>query len=63
MVARSYKILLICSLIIGVMGCASMRPKIPVEKGSVEPGASVSRGEAAFGCSVPLSPSANHYPP
>lgn len=48
MVARSYKILLICSLIIGVMGCASMRPKIPVEKASVEPGTAVARGEASF---------------
>ena len=48
MVGRSYKILLICSLIIGLMGCASMRPKIPVEKGSVEPGTAVARGEASF---------------
>ena len=48
MVARSYKILLICSLAIVVIGCASMRPKIPVEKGSVEPGTAVARGEASF---------------
>jgi thioredoxin-dependent peroxiredoxin len=48
MVARSYKILLICSFTIVVIGCASMRPKIPVEKGSVEPGTAVTRGEASF---------------
>ena len=48
MVARSYKILLICSLIVAVMGCASMRPQIPVERGSVEPGTAVARGETSF---------------
>jgi thioredoxin-dependent peroxiredoxin len=35
-------------LILLILGCASARPKIPMEKGSVEPGASVSRGEARF---------------
>jgi len=48
MVAKRYKLLSICSLIILLIGCASMRPKIPVEKGSVEPGTSVARGEARF---------------
>jgi len=48
MVAKKYKLLSICSLIILLIGCASMRPKIPVEKGSVEPGTSVARGEARF---------------
>ena len=48
MVAKRYKPLLVCSLIILLIGCASMRPKIPVEKGSVEPGTSVARGEASF---------------
>ncbi len=48
MVARSYKILLICSLLVFLAGCASLRPKIPVEGRSVEPGTAVARGEASF---------------
>ncbi len=48
MIPKRYKLLSICSLIILLIGCASMRPKIPVEKGSVEPGTSVARGEASF---------------
>ena len=35
-------------LILLILGCATARPKIPVEKGSVDPGASVSRGGGAF---------------
>ncbi len=48
MIARSFKILSICFLAIVVIGCASMRPQIPVEKGSVEPGAAVARGGTSF---------------
>jgi len=48
MIARSHKILLIYSLAMVVMGCASMRPQIPVEKGSVEPGTAVARGKTSF---------------
>jgi len=48
MIARSHKILLIYSLVMVVMGCASMRPQIPVEKGSVEPGTAVARGKTSF---------------
>ena len=46
--AKGYKFLSICSLIILLFGCALTRPKIPVEKGSVEPGTAVARGEASF---------------
>lgn len=48
MIARSHKILLICSLAMVVIGCASMRPQIPVERGSVKPGTAVTRGETSF---------------
>jgi len=40
----------VCSLsiIALVLGCASMRPKIPIEQSSVEPASSVTRGGAPF---------------
>ena len=45
---RNFGYIWIGLVIFLVMGCAAMRPKIPVERESVEPGSSVTRGEARF---------------
>lgn len=57
MINRRNKFLWVCSLMILVIGCATMRPKIAVEKGSVEPGTSVTRGETRLQLiGSPISP-------
>jgi len=46
--SRILKLFWILPLIFFFAGCAGMKPKIPVETKSVEPGTSVTRGEARF---------------
>ena len=48
MASRSLKLFWILPLIFFLGDCAGMKPKIPVETKSVEPGTSVTRGEARF---------------
>jgi len=46
MVRKTKELCLLFLLIFVVVGCASVRPKIPVDRGSVEPGGTVARGDA-----------------
>ena len=45
MVSKETKSLLVFFIFFLVWGCASVKPKIPVDQGSVEPGGTVARGE------------------
>jgi len=45
MTGKGKKSLFVLFLIFLVLGCASVKPKIPVDQGSVEPGGTVARGE------------------
>jgi thioredoxin-dependent peroxiredoxin len=46
MISKEKKSLFVLFIFFLVMGCASVKPKIPVDQGSVEPGGTVARGEA-----------------
>ncbi len=46
MIRKTSKPFLVFLLLLVAFGCASVRAKIPVERGSVEPGGTVTRGEA-----------------
>ncbi len=45
MVSKEKKSLFVLFIFFLVLGCASVKPKIPVDQGSVEPGGTVARGE------------------
>ena len=45
MVSKEKKSLFVLFIFFLVLGCASVKPKIPVDRGSVEPGGTVARGE------------------
>jgi thiol peroxidase len=45
MVSKEKKSLSVLFIFFLVLGCASVKPKIPVDRGSVEPGGTVARGE------------------
>ena len=45
MISKEKKSLFVLFIFFWVLGCASVKPKIPVDQGSVEPGGTVARGE------------------
>jgi len=45
MISKEKKSLFVFFIFFLVLGCASVKPKIPVDQGSVEPGGTVARGE------------------
>ena len=45
MISKEKKSLFVLFIFFLVLGCASVKPKIPVDQGSVEPGGTVARGE------------------
>ena len=45
MISKEKKSFFVLFLFVLVLGCASVKPKIPVDQGSVEPGGTVARGE------------------
>ncbi len=48
MISKEKKSLFVLFIFFWVLGCASVKPKIPVDQGSVEPGGTVARGEMRF---------------
>jgi thioredoxin-dependent peroxiredoxin len=48
MISKEKKCLFVLFIFFWVLGCASVKPKIPVDQGSVEPGGTVARGEMRF---------------
>ncbi len=45
MIRKANKLVLVILIILVAVGCASVKPKIPVDRGSVEPGGTVARGD------------------
>ena len=48
MISKEKKSLFVLFIFFWVLGCASVKSKIPVDQGSVEPGGTVARGEMRF---------------
>lgn len=48
MISKEKKSLFVLFIFFWILGCASVKSKIPVDQGSVEPGGTVARGEMRF---------------